>query len=216
MQRSLNQLADQVINDVYAGLKAPADYSLSRRQVVDEIAGLRNTLIAELQSKGMLQSEDLFVTVPEIPLELNLAAKQLFCKIPTLLKVPGLDPILWAAPVEPGNKYDRLKIVYGRNHEFVAHDRWTATKPTILIEGTDAWVINAPLSGLKKIKLRMLPYEYRQLEDFGMQADEDTPYPLAPGMETMIVQRLTQKFTAMYRSQNPQPNRGADIIQQSS
>jgi hypothetical protein len=213
--RSLNEYVDIIINSVYAGLKAPSNYSLSKDQVKDEFTLMRNRAIAEyLEKKRPFNPEALYQRIPltlemeDLGYGIDTDLDYPSAKIPPLLFLHGLKTV---RRVSYKDQLQPLKIVFENSHAFSHHDKYTGNKPTVWISNNYARVINPP-NNLDALDIFAIAEDPRAVYPFNGFTD-DSPYPIPSFLADQISSKMIQDYLRYYVMRNPQPTTGADIPQ---
>lgn len=211
--RTLNELADIVINSVYGGLKAPANISLSKDQVKDEINLCKNRIISDfLKNKIPFDPEELYVRIPisfeeedmggGIDTDLDYPT----ATIPPLMYMSGLKTV---RRVSYKDSLKPMKVVFGNVYAFSRYDKYTGKVPTAWINGTILRVLHPP-KNLRKADLYAIPSDPRQVYPYN-DHDDNHPFPMSADLADRVTGKLINDYLRYYRMQNPQPNTGADI-----
>jgi hypothetical protein len=212
MQHSLNQYADQVLNGVYAGLKGPANFPISKEQVKDEIAQERNARLEKRLKQGYADIESYRQTIPKLQVVRKdfsgitdhiTGRQELWAQIPELPNFTGVKPVAWVSAMD---KVIPFKIVYGNDFAYAQHDKFSASKPTIWITDTNLWLFNPPIATIKFITIRTLVENPRALNGVGgIKFTDDDPYPMPLAMGTEIRNKLVNDYINQYRRGTMQP-----------
>lgn len=223
MDISLNSIADIVINNVYAGLKAPSNYSLSRDQVIDEISLLRNRIANDLALKGGLNTQGLYQTIECLEFTCKdisecctyeSGIQVLHAKIPRLLALPNINPVRYVGAIAKGlGGVRQFKVVTGNSYIYSKYDIVTSAAPTAWFDdNSNLWIINPPTKAMKVGALTALFENPKELDQYACcTIDNDSPYPVPGYMVDMITGKLINDYLRYYRTTNPTPNTIADI-----
>lgn len=211
MENSLNQIADQIINAVYAGLKSPANYSLSKAQVKDEIAQARNRLIERQVANGVFEPEPFRQTIKKIQLTkedfsdsgVTTTRKELRGTIPELLFSPGIKPIQYITAMDRGFQF---KIIYGNDFFYYKRSFYADKKPTAWVQDRVLWLFNPPIANIQHVGMRAILENPRSVNEIpGNKFIDDDPYPMPLSMVDEIKLRLVNDYINQYRRGSMQP-----------
>lgn len=214
--RSLNKLADQVLNSVMAGLKGTTNHPLSRRQIKDELVQLRNRLAEEKFSARRLDAEPLMQTINTIPLKSTRVRIEgigdeeyvYTGELPQLLRFQGFQPIKYFGL---SDRFYPFKLVEGPNFRFFQHDRFTGLYPTVHVEGRRFTIYNSYSLMLKKASVRAAFEDPRDCRVFeGVSIDDDSPFPMSDAIADMAIGKLVESYIRYNRTQQPILNIGTD------
>lgn len=219
MDNSLNQIAEQILNGVYAGLKGPGNFSVSKQQIKDEVAQMRNRGAEELISAGLFESEPFRQTIHKLPVakkdfsgisgyETN--RQEYFASIPELLYLTGIKPVNYVAAM---NKEFPFKVLYGDEFFYANQDRYSKSKPTIWVRDKELWLLNPPIANIQHITMRAMFENPRALNGVsGMRFTDDDPYPMQAALTAKIRNKLVEDYIRQYRMGTMQPTlMGGDI-----
>lgn len=206
MQNSLNQYADQILNAVYAGLKGPANFPISKEQIKDEIAQERNSRLEKKLKSGGTDLESYRQTIPKLPLVKKdfsgIASsvtnrKEFWAQIPELPNFPGVKPVAWATAM---NLSIPFKIIYGNDIFTHQYDKFSATATTIWIHDTNLWLLNPPIANIQFLKMRTLIENPRSANGIGgIVFSDNDPYPMPLAMGAEIRTKLINDYINQYR-----------------
>lgn len=212
MQHSLNQYADQILNGVYAGLKGPANFPISKEQIKDEIAQERNARLAKKIQSGIVDLEPFRQLIPKLELvkkdfsgvdSYTTTRKELWAQIPELPNFPGVKPISFVSAMEMAVPF---KVIYGNDIFTHKYDKFSAKVPTVWIQDTNLWLFNPPIANLKYIKVRTLVENPRALNGVGgIKFTDNDPYPMPLAIGAEIRDRLINEYITRYRRGTMQP-----------
>lgn len=195
----LSKITSAIINDLYGGSAGlTANPSISYEQIEDEVVEKRIAVIKELYHKGLINPDELAMSINCIPVECeDMAAcdncsadyfisnkKNLHCEIPILMD--DVDAILYIGSVDKSTRYSvYYSIDQARNHQY---RRRRNTEPFVYIDRTpnknnmhNCWIFNAPF--VKRLSVVGIFKDLRQLQqysccdndkylDFGSISDE--------------------------------------------
>ncbi len=212
MDNSLNQIASQIRNAVYSGLKGPSNFSVSIQQLKDEFAQGVKRQISELLAAGQLDPEPFRQTILKLPVSkkdfsgvtgYSTNRQEFYASIPEVMHMKGLDPIGYVAAMD---KVFPFKIVYGNDIFHVSRDRYSATSPTIWIQDKSLWLLHPPIPNIQHITFRAILENPRAINGVaGQKFMDDDPYP-APGFVIDFVRnKMVNEYIRQYRLGNPQP-----------
>lgn len=212
MNQSLNQQAEQILNAVYAGLKTPSNFSISVRQIKDEIAQARNRHAEQMIREKTFIAEPFRQTIPKLELEkkdfsgvpgYETTRKELFASIPELLFLPGQKPVHYVTAMDRAFPF---KVVYGDDFLYARHDRFSGKKPTIWIRDNELWLLNPPIANIKYIGLRAIFENPRALNGVGgIKFTDNDPYPMPTILSDRIRGKLVDDYIRHYRMGHLQP-----------
>lgn len=211
MEHTLNSISAQILNDVYAGLKAPGNFSVPQRQIKDEFGQARNRYMQEEYQAGRLEKEAYMQTIPKLAvvkkdfvgLGLTTSRKEYWAEIPEALSFKGFNAFEYITTMD---KAVITKIVYGDDFRWVQFDKYTAKMPTIWIQDKNLWLLNPPVANIQWITLRYILDNPRSLNGVaGIKFMDDDPYP-APGHAVdAIKNKMVNDYLRHYRLANPLP-----------
>lgn len=197
-------MASQILNDIYEGLKAPANPAISTVQLKSAISVMRNRLLDELARSGRLERKDLFVQYCAPLAEVDdCGARRLQAAFPPAISLYGVDPFRYVGYPDGDRplKIATLRPRQGRFH------RLTGGAPTVyLTRDGVATLFSEPDQLLDSLLLEYIPEDPRQL------VPDDAPYPIPGWLDGMICAKLTETYVRHYSMKNPRPVTGADII----
>jgi len=212
MDHSLNQIANQVLNDVYSGLKGPNNFSISLQQIKDSFAQKRNREIFDLYATGHFDIEPFCQTIPKLPIAkkdfsgvVGYSTNRLeyYAEIPEVLHMAGFNPVLYASAMD---KAFPFKIIFGRDIFSALHERYTGSRPTIWIQDKSLWLLNPPIANIQHITLRAILENPKALNGVaGQRFVDDDPYPAPGAVIDVIRSKMVFDYIKQYRLGNPQP-----------
>lgn len=214
--RSLNKLADQVLNSVMAGLKGTTNHPLSKRQIKDELIQLRNRIAEEQFNARKLDAEPLMLSIDTLPVKSGRVRIEgrddeehvMTGELPQLLRFRGFNPIKYFGLAD---RFYPFKIVEGPNFRFFLHDRFSSLYPTVHVEGRRFTIYNTYSLMVKKVALRAAFEDPRECRIFeGVQIDDDAPFPMSDAIADMAIGKLVESYIRYNRSQQPILNIGTD------
>lgn len=213
MNQTLNEIADQILNAIYAGLKGPSNFSISRQQIKDEFSQARNKKIAELMSGNQFDPEPFRQTIHKIALTkkdfvfesgLSSTRKAHYAEIPELLHMKGIDPIGFVSVMDKTGI--PFKKIYGSDIYYALRDRHSAKAPTIWVQDKSLWLLNPPIANIQFITFSGLLENPRALNGIaGNKFIDDDPYPIPGFVIEMIRKEMVYDYIKQYRLANPQP-----------
>jgi hypothetical protein len=219
MDHSLNDISTQIINAVYAGLKKPANYSLSFEQVKDEFAQERNRYIENKVATGVFDAESFRQTIPKLPVAKKDFANvtghttnrsEYYAEIPEVMHFTGLKSIGYVAAM---NKIIPFKICFGNDIFYVLKDKRTGDKPTIWIQDKNLWLLNPPIPNIQHITMRAIFENPRALNGVaGIKFVDDDPYPIPGSVSAIIRDKMVDAYIKQYRMANVYPTLVASDI----
>lgn len=211
MEHTLNSISAQILNDVYAGLKAPGSFSVPQRQIKDEFGQARNRYMYEEYQAGRLDREAYMQTIPKLKVErkdfvglgLTTSRKEYWAQIPEPISIKGLKAFDYITTMD---KTAITKIVFGDDFRWTKFDKYTANMPTIWIQDTNLWLLNPPVANISHITLRYILDNPRTINGVaGIKFMDDDPYP-APGHAVdAIKNKMVNDYLRHYRLANPLP-----------
>ncbi len=212
MNHSLNDIATQIINAVYAGLKQPANYSLSKQQVKDEFAQARNRYIEAQSATGLFDPEGYRQTILKLPIAkkdfanvtgYTVNRQEYHATIAEILHFPGLKSIGYVAAM---NKVIPFKVCFGNDIFYVLQDKYTGSKPTIWIQDTNLWLLNPPMANIQNITFRGILENPRAVNTMvGQSYVDDDPYPMPGSAIDAVRNKMVNDYIRHYRSGNMIP-----------
>jgi hypothetical protein len=212
MNHSLNDIATQIVNAVYAGLKKPSNYSLSIEQVKDEFAQARNRFIETQVMSGVFEAEPFRQTIPKLPVSkkdfsgipnFSTNRQEFHASIPEIMHFPGLRSVGYVAAI---NKVIPFKIVVGNDIFYVLKDKYTGSRPTAWIQDTNLWLLNPPIQNIQYVVMRAIFENPRSLNGVaGMKFVDDDPYPVPGSVIDAIRNKMVNDYIRQYRMANVQP-----------
>lgn len=213
MDHSINQYADQVLNAVYAGLKGPANFPISKEQIKDELAQLRNRMAVKKQDAGItIDPEPFRQTIPKLKVERKdfsgveghtTNRQEFWAKIPELAYFSGIKPVAWVSAMDRAMTF---KIVYGNDFAYARHDRFSGKLPTIWIQDTNLWLFNPPIANIQFITVRAIFENPRALNGIGgIKFTDMDPYPMPLSMGAEIRDKMIFDYINQYRRGTMQP-----------
>lgn len=212
MDQSLNDIATQIINGVYAGLKKPSNYSLSFEQIKDEFAQARNSYIEAMVKTGVFDPEPFMQTIKKLAVAKRDFAdvtgytsgrQEYFASIPEVMHLPGLRSVSFVSAM---NKIVPFKVVFGRDIFYVLKDKYTGDKPTIWIQDNNLWLLNPPIANIQHITFRALLENPRTINKMaGMTFTDDDSYPIPGGVIEILRNKIINAYIKQYRMGNLQP-----------
>lgn len=212
MDHSLNRIAQQVLNGVYAGLKQPNNFSISIEQIKDEIAQMRNRMLYDGLMSGKVDLEPYRQSVFKLPVAkkdfsgadgYSTNHKEYYAQVPELFHVAGSKPVAWVTAMD--RKYP-FKVVYGNDFMYVKYDKYSKLDPTIWISDTNLWLLNPPIANVQHISLRAVFENPRAVNGLaGMKFIDDDSYPAPIAILSEIRNKLVNDYIRQYRMGNLQP-----------
>ena len=213
MKPTLSDYADLIIGNVYAGYKGVGNIALSKEAVMTEVNLTSRRIIAELLSAQRLEKEEFMQEIHTLELEQKEGSPEFFmtpnrnekvyhAHIPSLLWMPGLDPVSY---IGTKNRFEKYIVATGNRYMFQKYSKYHSKLPIVLIQGNDLFILNNK-KGVKQLLVRAMfenPLELIGPED---------PYPVPLHVGDMIVTKLSDQFIRHFRMKNPQPNTQNDIM----
>jgi len=203
---TLNQIAEIVKNNVYAGLNSPSDYNISLDQIKDEILFKRDGILKALEMKGALGSlEELYTTVPCITLTckpiqeccdgLKANVTALHGEIPKVALWLGSKSVEYVGGI---NWHKRFRIYIGSNIRSALSGYAMEGKPLAWIRENGVWIFNAP-RGLDVITMKLVPQDIREAKEYGCECSDDDEVNMPGWMVDEIKLKLIEQFIRTYR-----------------
>lgn len=211
MKLSLNDYADLIIGNVYAGYKGVGQIALSREAVKEEVVLTGRRIIGELLKSQELDKEEFFQDIPNLKItqrqdlpnnfltENN--GKVFHAQIPNILWMEGLDPVSYiGAP----NRFEKYIVKTGTSYIVQKHSKFHSKFPTVLISGRDLFLFNGR-KGVTSLFVRAIFDNPRDL------VNDDEPFPVPSRVGDMTITKLTDQYIRHFRGLNPVPNTQNDI-----
>jgi hypothetical protein len=211
VESSLNSIASQILNDTYAGLKAPNTFAVPARQIKDEFGQARNRYIFEQVELNRLDREGYMQNIPKlnlvkkdfVGLGLSTSRKEYWAEIPKSISIVGLDAFSYISTLDGATDF---KIVFDDDYKWAAYDKYTGKKPMAWIQGTNLWILNPPVANLSSIKLRYILDNPKSINGVaGIKFMDDDPYPCPGHAIGAIKDKLVNDYLRRYRLANPLP-----------
>lgn len=212
MDHSLNDIATQIINAVYAGLKQPANYSMSKEQLKDEFSQGRNRYIETQCASGVFDPESYRQTILKLPVTkrdfTNVAGytgsrQEYHATIAEVMHFPGLKSVGYVAAMD---KVIPFKVCFGNDIFHVLKDKYTGNKPTIWIQDTNLWLLNPPIANITNITFRAILENPRAVNNMvGQKYVDDDPYPMPGSAIDAVRNKIVNDYIRQYRLGSPIP-----------
>lgn len=210
MNHSLNQVADQILNAVYAGLKGPSNFSISRMQIKDEISQMKNRFLQEMVAQTYVDPEPFRQTIPKITLTVadfseisgyDSDRSVLHGTIPEIIHLVNFKSVGF---VTDAKREKPWKVIIGDDFLYHQYDTYSAKKPTALIQDTNLWIFNPPIENLTNVAMRAAFENPRALNGLsGVKATDNDPYPCPGFLLDKIRTKLVNDYLRQYRLANP-------------
>lgn len=211
MKLSLNDYADLIIGNVYAGYKGVGQMALSREAVKEEVSLTSRRFLGELLKKQDLDREEFYQDIPKLKLSprqdlpnnflIENNGKVFYAQIPNILWMDGLDPVSFVGGT---NRFEKFIVKNGASYIVQKYSKYHSKSPVVLISGRDLFLFNGP-KGVTTLFVRAIFDNPREL------VDDDEPFPIPSRVGDMIITKLTDQFIRHFRSLNPIPNTQNDI-----
>ena len=212
MDHSLNDIATQIQNAVYGGLKAPKNYSLSLQQIKDEFAQERYRQIVEQHALGQLNPEEFMQNIKKLPVAKrdfadvdgqNYSTQEYHAVIPEIVHIEGLKSVSYISTL---GKSVPFKVIWGQSIFDVKYDKYSAKAPTIWIQDKNLWLLNPPVANIQNITFRAILKNPRAINGIaGQKFSDDDPYPCPLDVVTFIRNKMVWDYIKQYRVGNMQP-----------
>ncbi len=217
MNQTLNQIADQIINDVNEGLKASTKFAVSREQIKDEFAFGRNRFIHE--NFNRIDRDGFAQTIHKLALTkkdfsnidgYDSGRQELHATIPEVIQIKGFNPVIFASETNFTTMID--KVVFGREFLHTKHDKYTSKSPTLVIQDKNLWLINPPNPNIKSLSLRAVFENPRALNSISnVKITDDDPYPMPGGVIDQVKSKLVEHYIRRYRMGSMRPTLSGDL-----
>ena len=220
----ISVMASAILSDLKSGLAGMnSNPNISIDQIEDEIIEVRQSIIREMYTKGILQKHDLMLAINCIEVDCKDPAKccnapsgksVLHFEIPQLVDSMGLDAIDFIGSADRGNNLKKNVYFSSKTANYHKYKRFGATDPYIYIEKTpnenkmyDCWIYNIPF--VKKISIIGIFKDPRQLEWFECCNSDDANYRDLGSISDMIKEKITKSKFYYYRQaiEIPVPNK---------
>jgi len=210
---TLNQVAEIVKNNVYAGLNSPANYNISLEQIKDEILQKRDSILKNLLLKGQLHSmEELYTSIPCVTLEckpiqeccdgLSANVTALYGALPKLALWLGDKSVEYVGGI---NLFKRFRIYVGPNIRSALSGYAMQGKPLAWFRDNGVWIFNAP-KGIDTISLRVVVQDFREAQEYGCECRDEDELNMPGWMVDEIKLKLIEQYLKTYRMQYQIPN----------
>lgn len=209
---TIEQISSAVLNNVYSGLSGlSANIKIPLEQLQDECVAERNQLLREYLLKGIMNFEELFLSINCVEVSCDYMAKccnfieagekALHFEIPPILQIPGANAIKFIGSIDRKEKY----IVYtDESYRYHSYRKRGGNKPYVYVDtavnsngNIDCYIFNLPM--VKYISVTALFQDPRRLLEWDCCSESGESYLDCGVLSNEIIRRMTEKYIRWYR-----------------
>lgn len=155
---TIEQISSAIYNNVVTGLAGiTSNPKISIEQLQDEVVAEKNQIMREFLLKGILNLDELFLTINCIEVtcdymskccELQLGEKALHFEIPPIIYLHGIDTVRFVGSIDRKVKYN---VYTDEAYRFHKHRKRGADSPYVYIDtainangNMDGYIFNVP------------------------------------------------------------------------
>ena len=216
---TLSEITSAIFNNVYDGLKAPQDFSLSLEQIRVEVGNYRNKLIEQYrgnrQGSRKLNRDHLLQTIDAVPISIKDLSrnpilpsfkKALYFQLPEIAYTFDSSAIEFIGPMDKSRNWKVYTNTTFRSHQYKPV---TSRAPFIYIDTTpndrgllDCFVFNAGEYASLKYISTIAIFQHPEMVISQMLGEDEAEYPAPSWMQDEIISNLTKRYIYFYRSLN--------------
>lgn len=206
---TIKQIASAVLNHIYDGLKgAVANIAVSVEQLEDEVIAERNTITKEYLLKGLIDLQDLYLSINCVEVNCGSMAKccdtdlakfgkkALHFEIPPVLILSGIPTIKFIGSIDRTVSY---KIYTDNSYKYHEYRKRKSERPYVYVDTTinangmlDCYLFNVPL--VKTVSVVALFSNPIKVLEYDCCSGDEEIYTDCGIISNEIVHRLTQKY----------------------
>jgi hypothetical protein len=216
---NLTEISSAIFNNVYDGLKAPQDFSLSLEQIKMEVGTYRNKLIEQyrgnkqgskrLNRDHFLQTIDgIHVSIKDLSRNPVLPSfkKAYYFELPEIAYTFDNTAIEFIGPMDKSRNWKVYTNTTFRSHKYKP---LTSLSPFVYIDTTpnasgllDCFIFNAGEYASLKYLSTIAIFEHPEMVVSQMQGEDEAEYPAPGWMQDEIISHLTKRYIYFYRTLN--------------
>lgn len=208
---TIEAIASAVYNNVVGGLTGiSSNPKISLEQLQDECVAEKNHILREYLLKGIMNFEEMFLSINCVELncnylskccDLQIGDKALHFEIPPILQIPGANTIKFIGSIDRKHKF----MVYtDESYRYHQYRKRGSNKPYVYVDtavnangNIDCYVFNAPMA--KYLSVTALFQDPRRLLEWSCCATDSDVYLDCGLISTEIIKRMTEKYLRYYR-----------------
>lgn len=218
---NLTELSSAIFNNVYDGLKAPQDFSLSLEQIKMEVGNYRNKLIEKhrgnrqgskrLNRDHFLQTIDgITITIKDLSRNPILPSfkKAFYFQLPTIAYTFDDQAVEYIGPMDKSKSWKVYTNTTFRSHKYKP---LTSNATFVYIDTSpndkgllDCFIFNAGEYASLKYLSTIAIFQQPEMVVSQMQGDDEAEYPAPSWMQDEIITSLTKRYLYYYRTLNVQ------------
>ena len=215
---TIEQISSAIYNNVVTGLAGiTSNPKISIEQLQDEVVAEKNQIMREFLLKGILNLDELFLTINCIEVtcdymskccELQLGEKALHFEIPPIIYLHGIDTVRFVGSIDRKVKYN---VYTDEAYRFHKHRKRGADSPYVYIDtainangNMDGYIFNVPF--VKYISVIALFQDPRKLLEWDCCSENPNAYLDCGILSDEIIKRMTEKYLRWYKSFATQPS----------
>ena len=204
------------MNHIYSGTAGlNSNMKISLEQLMDEVVAERNIILKEYLLKGVLNFQELFLSINCIELScdymskccnLPFGEKALHFEIPPIMYINGVDTIKFIGSVDRKVKY---KVYTDDSYRYHQYKKRVANKPYVYVDtavnvngNLDCYVFNVPMA--KYLSVSALFQDPRRLLEWDCCSNSEENILDCGILSDEIIRRLMEKYIRWYKTA-PQP-----------
>lgn len=207
---TIEMIASAIMNHVYSGTAGlNSNMKISLEQLMDEVVAERNIILKEYLLKGILNFQEMFLSINCIEVNCesmskcsvcsglnNVGQKALHFEIPPIMYINGVDTIKFIGSIDKKVKY----IVYtDDSYRYHTYKKRGSNKPYVYVDtavnsngNLDCYIFNVPF--VKYISVTALFQDPRKLLEWDC-CNDNSEYYLDLGLiSDEVIKRLTEKY----------------------
>lgn len=208
---TLQQIASAVYNSVVGGLTGiTSNPKISIEQLEDEVVAERNQVMREYLLKGVINLEELFLSINCIEVncdymskccDLQIGEKALHFEIPPIIYLNGANTIKFIGSIDRNTKYN---VYTDDSYRFHKYRKRGANRPYVYIDtainsngNMDGYIFNVPF--VKYISIVALFQDPRKVLEWDCCSENSEIYLECGILSNEIIRRLTEKYVRWFR-----------------